>query len=56
MNVSAPISVGELIDKLTILEIKLAEIGLMLGCVVGVIMYLAFKLLLQIGWLASRRP
>jgi hypothetical protein len=26
MNVSAPISVGELIDKLTILEIKLAEI------------------------------
>jgi hypothetical protein len=27
MNVSAPISVGELIDKLTILEIKLAEIG-----------------------------
>jgi Family of unknown function (DUF6165) len=27
MNVSAPISVGELIDKLTILEIKLAEIS-----------------------------
>jgi hypothetical protein len=27
MNVNAPISVGELIDKLTILEIKLAEIG-----------------------------
>jgi len=26
MNVNAPISVGELIDKLTILEIKLAEI------------------------------
>jgi hypothetical protein len=26
MNVHAPISVGELIDKLTILEIKLAEI------------------------------
>ncbi len=27
MNVSAPISVGELIDRLTILEIKLAEIS-----------------------------
>jgi hypothetical protein len=27
MNVSAPISIGELIDKLTILEIKLAEIS-----------------------------
>ena len=27
MNVNAPISVGELIDKLTILEIKLAEIA-----------------------------
>ncbi len=27
MNLNAPISVGELIDKLTILEIKLAEIG-----------------------------
>jgi Family of unknown function (DUF6165) len=26
MNVNAPISVGELVDKLTILEIKLAEI------------------------------
>jgi hypothetical protein len=27
MNVNAPISIGELIDKLTILEIKLAEIS-----------------------------
>jgi hypothetical protein len=27
MNVHAPVSVGELIDKLTILEIKLAEIA-----------------------------
>jgi hypothetical protein len=27
MNVTAPISIGELIDKLTILEIKLAEIA-----------------------------
>jgi hypothetical protein len=33
----------------------LAEMGMMLGCVVGVIMYLAFKLLLQLGWLPSRR-
>jgi dipeptide/tripeptide permease len=33
----------------------LAEEGLMLGCVVAVIMYLAFKALLQMGWLPSRR-
>jgi dipeptide/tripeptide permease len=32
----------------------LAEEGLMLGCVVAVIMYLAFKALLQMGWLPSR--
>jgi hypothetical protein len=35
--------------------IKLSEEGLMLGCVVAIIMYLAFKLLLQLGWLPSRR-
>jgi hypothetical protein len=34
---------------------KLAEEGFMLGVVVAVIMYLAFKLLLQLGWLPSRR-
>jgi len=35
--------------------INLAEEGLMLGCAVAVIMYLAFKLLLQLGWLPSRQ-
>jgi len=34
---------------------NMAAIGFMLGCVVAVIMYLAFKLLLQLGWLPSRR-
>jgi hypothetical protein len=34
---------------------NLAEMGFMLGCVVAVIMYLGFKLLLQLGWLPSRR-
>jgi uncharacterized membrane protein len=33
----------------------LAVEGVMLGCVVAVIMYLAFKFLLQLGWLPSRR-
>ncbi len=34
---------------------KLAEIGAMVGCIIAVVMYLAFKLLLQVGWLPSRR-
>ncbi len=34
---------------------NLAEEGFMLGVVVAVVMYLAFKLLLQLGWLPSRR-
>jgi len=34
--------------------IKLAEEGAMFGCIIAMIMYLAFKLLLQIGWLPSR--
>ncbi len=32
----------------------LAEEGVMLGCIIAVIMYLAFKFLLQMGWLPSR--
>ncbi len=35
--------------------IKLAEEGVMLGCIIAVVMYLAFKFLLQMGWLPSRR-
>jgi hypothetical protein len=34
--------------------VNLAEMGFMLGIVVAVIMYLGFKLLLQLGWLPSR--
>ena len=34
---------------------KLAVIGFLLGSVVAVVMYLAFKALLQMGWLPSRR-
>ena len=34
---------------------KLAVMGFLLGSVVAVVMYLAFKCLLQIGWLPSRR-
>ena len=34
---------------------NLAEMGFMLGIVVAVIMYLGFKLLLQLGWLPARR-
>ena len=33
---------------------KLATMGFLLGSVVAVIMYLAFKCLLQMGWLPSR--
>lgn len=36
------------------LVLALASEGFMLGCVVGVVMYLAFKFLLQMGWLPSR--
>ncbi len=32
----------------------LAAEGFMLGCIVGVAMYLAFKFLLEMGWLPSR--
>jgi hypothetical protein len=31
-----------------------AEVGAMFGCIIAVVMYLAFKLLLQVGWLPSR--
>ena len=34
---------------------KLAVMGFLLGSVVAVILYLAFKCLLQMGWLPSRR-
>ena len=34
---------------------KLAVMGFLLGSVVAVIMYLAFKFLLSMGWLPSRR-
>jgi hypothetical protein len=34
---------------------NLSEMGFMLGIVVAVVMYLGFKLLLQLGWLPSRR-
>ena len=34
---------------------KLAVTGFLLGSVVAVVMYLAFKCLLQMGWLPSRR-
>jgi membrane protein DedA with SNARE-associated domain len=34
---------------------KLAVMGFLLGSVVSVLMYLAFKCLLQMGWLPSRR-
>jgi ABC-type antimicrobial peptide transport system permease subunit len=34
---------------------NLAVIGFLLGCVVAVVMYLAFKFLLEMGWLPSRR-
>jgi len=34
---------------------KLAVMGFLLGSVVAVVMYLAFKCLLQVGWLPSRR-
>jgi len=34
---------------------KVAVIGGLLGSVVAVVMYLAFKFLLQMGWLPSRR-
>ncbi len=34
---------------------KLSEEGFMLGCIVAIIMYLAFKFLLQMGWLPSPR-
>ncbi|HEV3271071.1 MAG TPA: hypothetical protein VGZ93_02720 [Candidatus Methylacidiphilales bacterium] len=34
---------------------RLAVIGFLLGSVVAVVMYLAFKFLLQMGWLPSRR-
>jgi hypothetical protein len=34
---------------------KLAVIGFLLGSVVAVFMYLAFKFLLEMGWLPSRR-
>jgi hypothetical protein len=34
---------------------KLAIMGFLLGSVVAVVMYLAFKFLLQLGWLPSRR-
>ncbi len=34
---------------------KLAEEGMMFGCIIAVIMFLAFKFLLQMGWLPSRR-
>jgi len=33
---------------------KLAVMGFLLGSVVAVVMYLAFKCLLQMGWLPSR--
>ena len=35
--------------------VKLSEEGFMLGCIVAVVMYLAFKFLLQMGWLPSPR-
>jgi hypothetical protein len=35
--------------------INLAVEGFLLGSVVAIIMYLAFKFLLQMGWLPSRR-
>jgi hypothetical protein len=38
-----------------VVAMNLAEMGFMLGIVVAVIMYLGFKLLLQLGWLPSRR-
>ncbi len=34
---------------------NLAVIGFLLGTVVAVVMYLAFKFLLSMGWLPSRR-
>ena len=34
---------------------KLAVMGFLLGSIVAVVMYLAFKCLLQIGWLPPRR-
>jgi membrane associated rhomboid family serine protease len=34
---------------------NLAVMGFLLGTVVAVVMYLAFKFLLQMGWLPSRR-
>jgi hypothetical protein len=34
---------------------KLAVIGFLLGTVVAVVMYLAFKFFLEMGWLPSRR-
>ncbi len=34
---------------------NLALEGFLLGCIVAVVMYLAFKFLLQMGWLPSRR-
>jgi hypothetical protein len=34
---------------------KLAVMGFLLGSVVAVVMYLAFKCLLQMGWLPARR-
>jgi hypothetical protein len=35
--------------------LSLAEMGGMFGSIIAIVMYLAFKLLLQIGWLPSRR-
>ena len=35
--------------------LNLVVVGVMLGCLVAVIMYLGFKFLLQMGWLPSRR-
>lgn len=34
---------------------NLAVMGFLLGSVVAVVMYLSFKLLLEMGWLPSRR-
>ncbi len=35
--------------------INLAIEGFLVGCLVAVVMYLAFKFLLEMGWLPSRR-
>ena len=37
------------------IAVNLATEGFLLGCIVAVVMYLAFKFLLQMGWLPSPR-